>query len=185
MSSERERRPPRSSPTTVSSTENAQNNDSKQIKMNSNSLDISLEVQGKDLNVSGFSRAGPGHHGGGPPGGVFYEKAKSRHRRHREVYKSSADGKAVVEEAVPLGRRDDNGRVLGRDGIDSGGKSSLKRKMLLLNATRKQNDAHKKKKTLVMQKKNQNAMGGRGTDTLQSTTSNGGDGNKEQVPKQP
>ncbi len=64
-----------------------------------------LELQTSNLKVSAFCRRGAGYHKPKPggPGGFIYEKAKSRHLRHREVYRSSRGGKAVAEHAVPLG----------------------------------------------------------------------------------
>lgn len=60
------------------------------------------EIQQNNLNVSRYCNSGLGK--GGAPGGCFYEKAKSRNNRHKEVYRSTALGQAVVREAVPLGR---------------------------------------------------------------------------------
>ncbi|KAL3812137.1 hypothetical protein ACHAXA_001844 [Cyclostephanos tholiformis] len=63
-----------------------------------------LEIKASDLRVSGFSRRGSGCHViGGPPGGHIFEKASSRHARHRAIYRSSADGRAVADNAIPLG----------------------------------------------------------------------------------
>ncbi len=64
-----------------------------------------LELQASNLKLSAFCRRGAGYHKpkAGGPGGFIYEKAKSRHLRHREVYRSSKGGKAVAEHAVPLG----------------------------------------------------------------------------------
>jgi hypothetical protein len=62
-----------------------------------------LEIKAGDLRVSAFSRRGSGCHTLGPPGGHIYESASSRHSRHREVYRSSASGRAVADNAVPLG----------------------------------------------------------------------------------
>ena len=63
-----------------------------------------LEIKAGNLRVSGFSCRGSGCHTlVGPPGGHIYERASSRHTRHREVYRSSAAGRAVADDAVPLG----------------------------------------------------------------------------------
>ena len=63
-----------------------------------------LEIKAGNLRVSGFSCRGSGCHTlVGPPGGHIYERASSRHARHREVYRSSAAGRAVADDAVPLG----------------------------------------------------------------------------------
>lgn len=64
-----------------------------------------LELQASYLKVSAFCRRGAGYHKPKPggPGGFIYEKAKSRHLRHREVYRSSRSGKEIAEHAVPLG----------------------------------------------------------------------------------
>lgn len=65
-----------------------------------------VELQACNLKVSAFCRRGAGYHKPKPggPGGFIYEKASSRHFRHREVYKSSSAGKAIADHAAPLGR---------------------------------------------------------------------------------
>ena len=92
----------------------------------------SLEIQAKDVKVSGFCRPGVGTKPGAPPGGAIYEKASSRHKRHREVYKSSARGQAVANEAVPLG-----GGTSRRISINTNNSSGMKRKALLEAAKKK------------------------------------------------
>lgn len=37
------------------------------------------------------------------PGGHIYEDKAASHRRHREVYRSSRAGKAIADQAKPLG----------------------------------------------------------------------------------
>ena len=71
-----------------------------------------IELQASNLKVSAFCRRGAGYHKPKPggPGGFIFEKAKSRHLRHREVYRSSRGGKAVAERAVPLGHGEGKAR---------------------------------------------------------------------------
>ena len=98
-----------------------------------------LEIQAKDLKVSGFCSPGVGTKQAGAPGGAIYEKASSRHKRHREVYKSSASGQAVAKEAVPLG-----GGASRRSFTNANNSSSMKRKALLEDAKKKLKRAHTK-----------------------------------------
>ena len=80
-----------------------------------------LEIKAADLRVSGFSRRGSGCHAiGGPPGGHIFEKASSRHARHRAVYRSSADGRAVADSAIPLGGGIENRQAGGKPREGSG-----------------------------------------------------------------
>ena len=64
-----------------------------------------LVLQASNLKVSAFCRRGAGYHTPKPggPGGFIYEKAKSRHLRHREVYRSSRSGREIAKHAAPLG----------------------------------------------------------------------------------
>ena len=96
-----------------------------------------IELQQKDLKVSGFCRPGAGTKRG-VPGGCIYEKASSRHKRHREVYKSSSEGMAISKQAVPLG----SGK--GKSSVHSSEKN-MKRKLIM--------EAAKKKKAPIQKKK--------------------------------
>lgn len=49
-------------------------------------------------------------------GGQFYERAKSRRNRHREVFASTKAGRAITDEAVPLGSKR---KSRGEDGVNS------------------------------------------------------------------
>jgi len=105
-----------------------------EAKTNNNAI----ELQQKDLKVSGFCRPGAGTKRG-VPGGCIYEKASSRHKRHREVYKSSSQGQAISKQAVPLGSR------RGKSSVDSYSEKNMKRKLIM--------EAAKKKKAPIQQKK--------------------------------
>lgn len=95
-----------------------------------------LELQASNLKVSAFCRRGAGYHKPKPggPGGFIYEKAKSRHLRHREVYRSSRGRKAVAELAMPLGHGE---RKACKYSSQRSAEMSLKRKAVI--------DAAKKK----------------------------------------
>ena len=97
-----------------------------------------IELQQQDLKVSGFCRPGAGTKRG-VPGGCIYEKASSRHKRHREVYKSSSQGQAISKEAVPLGSRK------GKSSVGSYSEKTMKRKLIM--------EAAKKKKAPIQQKR--------------------------------
>mmetsp|Transcript_1409 Transcript_1409/g.2297 ORF Transcript_1409/g.2297 Transcript_1409/m.2297 type:complete len:126 (-) Transcript_1409:73-450(-) len=100
----------------------------------SNDDPFPLELQASNLKVSAFCRRGAGYHKPKPPGGFIYEKAKSRHLRHREVYKSSRGGKEVAEHAVPLGNRE--GKV-SRYLNERSAEASLRRKAVIDEAKKK------------------------------------------------
>ena len=95
-----------------------------------------LELQASNLKVSAFCRRGAGYHKQKPggPGGFIYEKAKSRHLRHREVYKSSRGGKEVAEHAVPLGHGE---RKVSRFLNERSAEASLRRKAVIDEAKKK------------------------------------------------
>ncbi|KAK1732908.1 hypothetical protein QTG54_016446 [Skeletonema marinoi] len=93
-----------------------------------------LEIQASNLKVSAFCRRGAGYHKPKPPGGFIYEKAKSRHLRHREVYKSSRGGKEVAEHAVPLGHGE---RKVSRFLNERSAEASLRRKAVMDEAKKK------------------------------------------------
>ena len=92
-----------------------------------------LELQASNLKVSAFCRRGAGYHKpkSGGPGGFIYEKAKSRHLRHREVYKSSRSGKRVAERAVPLGHS-------GKGGVSERSEAKSLRRKAVIDAARKE-----------------------------------------------
>jgi hypothetical protein len=71
-------------------------------------------------------------------GGHFYERAKSRRSRHREVFSTGA-GRAVTEEAVPLGLRRKNSG----DGV----REALKRLRASQDGTSNMGEADEAKKT--------------------------------------
>ena len=50
-------------------------------------------------------------------GGHFYERAKSRRNRHREVFASTKAGRAITDEAVPLGSKRKNRAVEGVNSV--------------------------------------------------------------------
>jgi len=88
-----------------------------------------LGIKAGDLRVSAFSRRGSGCHTlVGPPGGHIYERASSRHARHREVYRSSAAGRAVADGAAPLGGggRGPRGAAAGGRGGPRGGRRAAR-----------------------------------------------------------
>jgi len=95
-----------------------------------------LELQASNLKVSAFCRRGAGYHKPKPggAGGFIYEKAKSRHLRHREVYKSSRGGKEVAEHAVPLGHGE---RKVSRYLNERSAEASLRRKAVIDEAKKK------------------------------------------------
>ena len=95
----------------------------------------SLEIQDKDLKASGFSCRGIGTSRRGPPGGAIYEKASSRHKRHREVYKTSVRGQEIASNAVPLGGSGKS--TSGKRAKMSTSTSLMKRKAILDAAKRK------------------------------------------------
>ena len=50
-------------------------------------------------------------------GGQFYERAKSRRNRHREVFASTKAGRAITDEAVPLGSKGKSGSEKGTNHV--------------------------------------------------------------------